>query len=196
MSKSVLFGLSSFVSHLTRPFSPVRPMTAQVRLDRYPAPPRPQTLASVSSLPHPRRACTKRVANPAHRTQRSVPSSRSSPTRAATPIPAPPMSSTASACPRRRQWSPSSRAPTSSSGWPPTACWTTSAPLAACSAMVCGARGQWIHLTRPFSPCSARAAKPVLGPRTRRVVPNLCSTARYKGETTEQLRLFYTPSFG
>ena len=38
------------------------------------------------------------------------------------------MSSAASACPRRRLRSPSSRAPTCSSGWPPTACWTTSAP--------------------------------------------------------------------
>ena len=104
-------------------------MTAQARLGRCPGAARPPDSGVGLQPPTPApRLCTKRVANPAHRTQRSVPSSRSSPTRAATPIPAPPMSSTASACPRRRLRSPSSRAPTCSSGWPPTACWTTSAP--------------------------------------------------------------------
>ena len=78
-----------FASHSSS-FSRVRPVTAQARLGHWAGAARPpDSIASASSIPTPRRACTKRVANPPHRTQRSILCTRCSPTRAATPSPSP-----------------------------------------------------------------------------------------------------------
>ena len=53
-----------FASHSSS-FSRVRPVTAQARLGHWAGAARPpDSIASASSIPTPRRACTKRVANP------------------------------------------------------------------------------------------------------------------------------------